>query len=85
MVGMTAQATRRQFDAWASVLLVLLTLGGVESVYRLSSFLWMASAEPAHIKVWLTRIYVWLALSLFIGATWIGLLIMVVRDRRRLK
>jgi hypothetical protein len=83
--GVDGPAIRKHFDEWASVLLVLLALCGLESVYRLSSFLWMATAEPAYKHVWLDRIYLWIAISLSLGISWIALLIALVAHGRRLK
>ncbi len=83
--GVHGLAIRKHFDEWASVLLLLVVFCGLESVYRLSSFLWMATAEPAHRQVWLARIYLWVAISLFLGVSWVVLLIALVAHGRRLK
>jgi hypothetical protein len=74
---------KRHFIAWMSGLLFLLTLCGVQSVYRLTSFLCMAQAEPAYQNLWLNRIYLWCAISLSLGFAWIALLILVVRQGRQ--
>jgi len=63
--------------AWMGPLLLLLTLVGVHSVYWLTRFLWLASAEPRHQGLWMMRIYIWMAISLFIGVFWILLLVLV--------
>ena len=73
---------KRHSIAWMSGLLFLLALCGVHSVYHLTNFLCMARAEPAHEDLWLARIYLWCAVSLSIGLTWIALLIAVVRRGR---
>ena len=80
---MGALAIRRHSDAWASILLVLLALGGLESVYRLTIFVWLAEAQPAYSYEWLSRIWIWLAISLFLGVSWIALLAMLVRHGRQ--
>jgi len=69
--------------AWISGLIFLLALCGVHSVYHLTNFLCMARAEPAHQNLWLARIYLWCAVSLSIGFTWIALLILLVRQGRQ--
>jgi len=79
---MGALAIRRHSDAWVSILLVLVALGGLESVYRLTIFLWLAKAQPAYAYVWLVRIWIWLAISLFLGVSWIASLAMLVRHGR---
>ena len=63
-------------------LLFLFMLCGVQSVYRLTSFLCMARAEPAYQHLWLARIYLWCAISLFLGFAWIFVLILLVRRGR---
>ena len=77
---MSAVAIRRHSGAWVSIVLVLLVLGGLESVYRLTMFLWMAKAEPAYAYLWLVRIWLWIGISLSLGVFWIVLLLMLVRD-----
>jgi hypothetical protein len=74
---------KTHFIAWMSSLLFLLALCGVHSVYRLTSFLCMARAEPAYQSVWAGRIYLWCAISLFVGFAWIALLALVVRQGRQ--
>ena len=76
---------KRHFIAWMSGLLFLLTLGGVQSVYRLTNFLCMARAEPAYEGLWVARIYLWCAISLSLGFAWIALLILVVWHGRQAK
>ena len=76
---------KRHFIAWMSGLLFLLTLCGVHSVYRLTSFVCMATAEPGYQSLWLARIYLWCSISLSIGFAWIALLILVVRHGRRVR
>jgi hypothetical protein len=71
-----------RFITWLSLLLILLTLGGIHSVYRLTRFLWMASSEPAHKGLWMAQIYAWSAASLFLGMCWIFLLMLLVREER---
>jgi len=66
---------KRHFITWLSI---LLTLGGVHSVYWLTRFLWMATAEPAHRSVWIAQICTGLAISIFIGVSWISLLMLVI-------
>src|SRR5271169_2365530 len=78
-----AKWMKKQFIAWMSGLLFLLTLCGVHSVYRLTTFLWMATAEPAYQSLWLARIYLWCSISLSIGFAWIAPLILVVRHGRQ--
>lgn len=80
---MVALAIRRHSDAWGSILLVLLALGGLESVYRLTIFLWLAKAQPGYAYVWLSRIWMWVAISLFLSVLWIVLLAMLVRHGRQ--
>jgi hypothetical protein len=72
----------RHFIPWLGILLILTTLGGIHSVYWLSRFLWMASAEPAHKSLWTAQVHIWLAASLFLGACWIFLLMLLVREER---
>jgi hypothetical protein len=76
-------AVRRHSDAWGTILLVLLPLGGLESVYRLTNFLCMAKAEPAFAHLWMARIWMWLLVSLLLGISWIVLLLMLVRHGRQ--
>jgi len=73
---------KRHFIAWMSSLLFLLALCGVHSVYRLTSFLCMARAEPAYQIVWADQIYLWCAISLSLGFAWIAILMLVVRRGR---
>ena len=65
--------------AWMIGLFLLLALGGLQSVYRLTGFLCMARAEPAYRYLWLNRIYLWCGISLALGFAWIALLILIVR------
>ena len=74
---------KRHFIAWMSGLLFLLTLSGIQSVYQLTSFLWMARAEPAYQKLWLGQIYFWCTISLSLGFAWAALMILVVRRGRQ--
>jgi len=78
-----AKRMKKHFIAWVSSLLFLLVLGGVQSVYRLTSLLCMARAEPAYQYVWLPRIYIWCAISLSLGLAWVALLLLLVRQERK--
>ena len=82
---MTALAQRKHSDAWASILLLLLAFCGLNSIYRLTVFLWMARAQPAYTHVWLMQIWVWLAVSLLLGVSWIALFLMLVRHGHQSK
>jgi hypothetical protein len=73
---------KKHYIAWVSGLLFLLTLCGVHSVYRMTTFLCMARAEPAYQHLWLARIYLWCGISLSLGFVWTALLILVVRRGR---
>jgi len=73
---------KRHLIAWMSLVFLLLTLGGVHSVYWLTRFLWMAAAEPAHKRLWTAQIHTWLAICLLLGISWIFLLMLLVREER---
>jgi hypothetical protein len=73
---------KSNFITWLGLGLILLTLGGVHSVYWLTRFLWMATAEPAHKSLWATHIYAWASVSLLVGLSWITLLVLLVREER---
>jgi hypothetical protein len=74
---------KRNFIPWLSALLILLTLGGVHSVYWLTRFLWMATAEPQHKSLWSGQISGWLTVSLVIGVSWITLFLTIVHHGRQ--
>jgi hypothetical protein len=71
---------KRHFITGLGLLLLLLPLGCIHSVYRLTRFLWLASAEPAHKSVWIAQIYTWSAASLLLAASWIFLLMLLIRE-----
>jgi hypothetical protein len=87
---------KKHFIAWVSSLLFLLVLGGVQSVYRLTSLLCMARAEPAYQYVWLppnlymvrdqlvARVGLGSPLAAFSSAGAKGGLTVPLRGRRRL-
>lgn len=74
---------RHKSDIWGGLLLVLLPIAGVESVFRLTTFLCMARAEPAYAHLWLGSVWLWFAVCVIGGAVWISLLIMLVRHARQ--
>ena len=76
-------AAKKQYVLGAVILLALLTLIELDSVYWLLFFLWRSAAQPVSNNLWLPRIYLWLAVSIIIGATWIGLLICIVQHGRK--
>jgi hypothetical protein len=80
-----AKTMKRQLIPWLGFLLILVTLGGIHSVYCLTRFLWMASAEPTHRSVWTAQIDTWLAASLLLGVGWIILLMLLVREERAIR
>lgn len=73
---------KRHFIPWLGFLLIVLTLGGIHTVYWLTRFLWMAAAQPAHKSLWTSQIYTWSAVSLLLGAGWIFLLMLLIREER---
>lgn len=73
---------KRNIITGLGFLLILLPLGCIHSVYRLTRLLWIASAEPAHKSLWIAQIYTWSATSLLLGASWILLLMLLIREER---
>jgi hypothetical protein len=83
MSSMARMAAKKHYVLGAVILLALLTLIELDSVYWLLFFLWRSAALPVSNNLWFPRIYFWLAVSIAIGATWIGLLIWIVRHGRK--
>ena len=67
----------------ASVGLVLLTLAGLVSLYRLAFAVWMTAYPFVNTKEWQTRFYFRLATSIVIASFWSLLAIWLYRHRRR--
>lgn len=66
----------------ASVLLILVTLIGLDAVYWLLFYLWRSAADPSN-ALWRTRIYIWFAVSTTALAGWIALLIWIINGRKK--
>ncbi len=58
-----------------AVLLILLTLVGLDAIYWLLFCIWRSAAEPANTSILLPRIYEWLAITIVAGVAWIALLV----------
>ena len=66
----------------ASFALVLLTIGGLLSVYQLLFAVWMTAYPKADTAAWQVRFYVRLAVTLGIGVCWVALAVWMVRRGR---
>jgi hypothetical protein len=73
----------RQKSVWAKVALVLLTLGAMYSVYWLLFSLWMTSYPFANLKTSWSRLYLWLIISIIVGAFWSALAVWLFRQKTR--
>jgi hypothetical protein len=71
----------RQKSVWAKVALVLLTLGAMYSVYWLLFSLWMTSYPFANLKTSWSRLYLWLIISIIVGAFWSALVVWLFRQK----
>ncbi|HSZ15688.1 MAG TPA: hypothetical protein VK764_01220 [Terracidiphilus sp.] len=69
---------------WARVGLVILTLGGLFSLYQVLFDLWMLAYPFADPNVWWTRFYFRLATTIIMAASWIALAVWLYRRRRPL-
>jgi hypothetical protein len=74
---------RRRKIIWASVTLVLLTLGGLVSLYQLCFDVWMTAYPLANANEWRTRLYIRLATTIVIGLFWGTLAVWLSRQRRQ--
>ena len=68
---------------WASIALVLLTLGGLVSLYQMAFDLWMTAYPFATANEWRTQLYIRLATAVMIGVLWSSLAVWLFRQRRR--
>lgn len=67
----------------ASIALVLLTLGALNSFYWLAFSFWMTAYPYTNASEWRPRVYVWLATTIVIGLAWGALAVWLFRQRRR--
>jgi len=68
---------------WARVTLVLLTIGGLVSLYQVLFDAWMTAYPFANTSEWRTRFYIRLATTIVIGLFWGTLATWLYRQRRR--
>lgn len=60
---------------WARIALIILTLGGLFSLYQVAFDVWMTAYPFADSHVWRTRLYIRFATTVIIGTLWIALAI----------
>jgi len=68
---------------WASITLVLLTLGGLVSLYQVLFDAWMTAYPFADPNEWRTRFYIRLATTIVIGLIWGSLAVWLLRQKPR--
>jgi len=68
---------------WARVTLILLTIGGLVSLYQVLFDAWMTAYPFANANEWRTRFYIRLATTIVIGLFWGTLATWLYRQRRR--
>jgi hypothetical protein len=64
-------------------LLIFATLVGLDGLYWFLFFLWRSAANPGNNALWLLQIYKWLAVSATAFVSWIGLLVWIVKGRKK--
>jgi hypothetical protein len=74
--------TRRAKLWTASVVLFILTMGGLFTLYQVCFDVWMTAYPFANTDEWRMRLYVRLATMIVIGFLWIGLAAWLFRHRR---
>jgi hypothetical protein len=70
---------------WASITLVLLTLGGLVSLYQVLFDIWMTAYPFANAHEWRARFYIRLATTIAIGLFWSALAVWLFQQRRQAK
>ncbi len=68
---------------WASITLLLLTLGGLVSLYQVLFDAWMTAYPFADPDEWRTRFYIRLATTIVIALFWGGLAVWLFRQERQ--
>ena len=68
---------------FGKIILGLLTLLEALSVYQVLFCAWMTASSPASLDEWRTRFYVRLTTAIVVGILWIGLVIWLVRQKRK--
>ena len=66
-----------------SSVLVLLTVGGLLSIYQMLFALWMTAYPYANESVWRSRFYMRMATTILIGLLWIAQSAWLYRRRRQ--
>ena len=67
----------------ARVVLIVLTLGGLVSLYQVSFDVWMTAYPFANANEWRMRLYIRLATTVVIALFWSVLAVWLYRQRRR--
>jgi len=66
----------------ARVMLLILTMGGLFTLYQVCFDVWMTAYPFANTSEWRTRLYVRLATIIVIGFFWSGIVAWLFRHRR---
>jgi hypothetical protein len=67
----------------ASVMLFILTMGGLFTLYQVCFDVWMTAYPFANTSEWRARLYMRLATIIVIGFFWSGIVAWLFRHRRR--
>jgi len=67
----------------ATVVLILLTVGGLVSIYQVLFDVWMTAYPYADSHLWTHRLWIRLGTTVVIGTLWTVVLIWLIRVRRR--
>ena len=67
----------------ASVMLLILTMGGLFTLYQVCFDVWMTAYPFVNTSEWRTRIFMRLATIIVIGFFWSGIVVWLFRHRRR--
>lgn len=67
----------------ASVMLFVLTMGGLFTLYQVLFDVWMTAYPFANTSEWRTRLYIRLATIIVIGFIWSTIVTWLFRQRRR--
>jgi hypothetical protein len=62
-------------------LLVVVSIVGLDAAYWLLFYLWRTAADPSRKSLWLTRIYLWAAISTLAIAGWGILVLWMFREK----
>ena len=68
---------------WGKIILGMLTLLEALSVYQALFCAWMTASSPANLDEWRTRFYIRLTTAIVVGILGIGLVIWLVRQKRK--